>query len=142
MITPEAFRRRQLLEGVALVVIGIFIAAQSVYFNTQDTRQDDEDMAQRSCFEKKFRELSVALDARAELTERETAQNKALWLIYAEAAGLLKDDPTAELTPKDQSKFQRKLVAQLLEYRKVINEIERDRRRNPVPPYPVGVCGD
>jgi hypothetical protein len=106
---------------------------QSWYFNAQDRDQ-------RGCFEEKFSELSVALDARADLTEKETAQNKALWLIYANAAGLVKDDPTKPLKPADQERLQRELVKQLLEYKDTITTIERERQKNPLPPYPVGVC--
>ena len=133
MTTPERLRRRQRIEGSALIIIALLMLGQSWYFNA-------EDRDQRACIQQNFVELSRALDARADLTQRETSQNKALWLIYAEAAGLVKDDPTAELKPKDQARLQRELVAQLLEYKREITEIEQERRENPLPPYPVGVC--
>lgn len=135
MTTPENFRRRQLVEGAMLIVVGIAMILQGWYFA-------NEDRAQRVCVEDKFRELSVALESRADLTERETAQNKALWMIYARAAGLVQDKEEIKLTPKQQEKFNRELVNQLLEYKRVITSIERERQENPVPPYPVGVCGN
>lgn len=118
---------------MGLILVGVLMILQSWYFNA-------EDRDQRACFEEKFSELSVALNSRSDLTERETSQNKALWLIYADAAGLVRDDPTQELKPKDQARLQRELVAQLLEYKKTITEIEQERKENPLPPYPVGVC--
>lgn len=141
MTTSEVYQRRQLFNGIALVVIGLFIAGQSFYFNAQDRRQDAEARAQSACFQDKFRKLSEALEARAELTQRETAQNKKLWLIYADTAGIVRHNPTRDLSPEEQADLRRKLVAQLLVYKREIQKIERDRSRNPVPPYPAGLCG-
>jgi hypothetical protein len=132
-MTMTKKRSGQWLLGIFLVLMAVMTLGQAVYFNHEDQRQ-------RLCFQEKFGELSVALDARSELTERETDQNKELWLIYAEAAGLLKDDPTAELPPEEQRKLQIELVEKLLEYREEITKIERERERNPLPPYPIGVC--
>lgn len=133
MTTPEKLRRRQLVEGALLIAIGIGMLVQSAYFAGRDE-------AQNNCMSGSFRELSSALDARSDLNQRETSQNKALWLIYADAAGLVKDDPTKPLSKADQQRLQRQLVAQLLEYRRVIGQIERERQDNPVPPYPEGRC--
>jgi hypothetical protein len=116
-----------------LIVIGVLMLVQAWYFQA---RAND----QQECLADNFQELSVALDARAGITDRESEQNRALWGIYAEAAGLVKDDPTAELKPADQAKLQRELVAQLLEYDRVMGGIERERRENPLPPYPPGKC--
>jgi hypothetical protein len=135
MTTPERLKRRQLIEGAMLIVIGLAMLWQSWYF----AGQADE---QRQCLVDNFQELSVALDARGDLAERESAQNKALWSIYAEAAGLVRDDPTEELPPREQAKLQRRLVAQLLEYDRVMDDIADQRRSTPLPPYPAGQCGD
>lgn len=142
MTTPERLRRRQYIEGALLVVIGILMLVQSAYFHKVDQDQREVDVEQQQCLADNFQDLSVALDARSKLTSRETSQNKALWLIYAEAAGLLKDDPTGKLSKKDQNQLQIDLVHQLLEYRREITDIEKDRKAHPLPPYPVGQCND
>lgn len=134
MTTPENLKRRQLVEGALLIAVGLAMLWQGWYFA-------GEGREQRECLADNFQELSVALDARANLADRETAQNQALWGIYAEAAGLVRDDPTAELKPEDQAKLQRELVAQLLEYQDVMAGIREERRETPLPPYPAGVCG-
>lgn len=133
MTTPERLRRRQIIEGVLLILIGFAMLGQTWYFNEQDREQ-------RDCLGDNFAELTVTLTARADLAERESAATKRLWLINAEAAGLLKDDPTRPLTPQEQARLQAKLVDALLDYEKVINSVERSRREHPVPPYPVGEC--
>jgi hypothetical protein len=135
MTTPERLRRRQLVEGGLLIVIGILMLGQTFYFNAVDREQ-------RRCVTENFQELSVALDARAALVDRETSQNQALWSIYAEAAGLVNsdDDPSYELGPKEQHRLQEKLVEQLLVYEDAIEEIKAERKENPLPPYPVGEC--
>lgn len=133
MTTPENFKRRQLMEGAVLILLAIFTVVQSVYFTQQAGNQQD-------CIQRKFSELSVALDARSSLSNQETNQNKQLWLIYAHAAGLLKSGHTDKLKPKDQKALQAQLVDQLLEYKRVITKIEREREKHPVPPYPEGAC--
>lgn len=133
MTTPENLRRRQRIEGVIVILLAIFTVFQAVLFNI-------EDRAQRDCFESKFSDLSYALDARAGLAERESRATRDVLLVYAEAAGILKDDPTKELTPAQQEALQVKLVKTLLTYKSEIEDIQRERRDNPVPPYPVGIC--
>ena len=130
-MTTETSRRGL---GILLVLLAIGTLVQAIYF----AREDGE---QQRCLSQNFQELSVALDKRAELSSRETEQNQALWGIYAEAAGLIKDDPTAELKPADQKQLQIDLVKQLLEYQRVIEDIREERRKNPLPPYPLGACG-
>lgn len=149
MTSPERLRRRQRIEGVFLICLGAFIAAQSIYFNQKDSDQQD-------CLETNFVNLSVALNVRADLAQDETAVRKRvdkaeseIWDTYARAAGLLRDDPTAELPPAKQEQLQIDLVDALLNYQAVseqaedaIVKIQLDRTRNPVPPYPVGTCSD
>lgn len=132
MTTPERLRRRQMFEGAALIAVGVLMLVQAFYFQGQADRQ-------RQCLADNFSELSVALSVRGNLAERETAQNRQLWGIYAQAAGLLKH-PEDELTPAQQRRFQVKLVDQLAEYQRVIRGIEHRRRETPLPPFPAGVC--
>lgn len=136
MTTPERLKRRQLIEGAALIAIGVLMILQSWYFNAVDRDQ-------RKCLADNFQDLSVALDVRADITDRETSQNKALWGLYAEAAGIIKESgkPVGEaLTERQKAQLNERLVDQLLEYQREMDDIERDRRRNPLPPYPVGAC--
>lgn len=134
MTTPERLRRRQHIEAALIIVIGLLMVVQAIYFNSKD-------VGQQECVQENFIDLSHALDARSSLTSRETALNKDLWLVQAQAAGLLKD-PEGELTPKQQAEFQKKYVRLLLEYEKEITEIEQQRRDNPLPPYPAGTCSE
>jgi len=133
MTTPERLKRRQLIEGAVLILLAVFTVLQGIYFNL-------EDRSQRACFEEKFTELSKVSKLRSELAERETAATSNVLRVYAKAAGLVKDDPTQELKPKDEARLQRELVAALLSYQDEITAIENSREKNPVPPYPIGVC--
>lgn len=133
MTTPERFRRRQIVEGVILILLAIFSVGQTVAFQNEDSDQ-------RECVEDKFRELTVALDARSDLAGRESRASQNVWDVYARAAGLLKDDPTEELPPAEQEQLQRDLVAALLDYQDTMNDVRRQRAETPYPPYPVGIC--
>lgn len=154
MTTPERLRRRQRIEGTILILLAIFTALQAVYFSLE--RQEDRRETD-NCISKKFYALSVALDERSKLTaqetvlaQRESEQNRALWGLYAEAAGIIDKSgksPQDALTPEQIADLNERLVAQLLEYRDVMNEtvdereqILADRKKNPLPPYPVGTC--
>lgn len=94
----------------------------------------------QSCFQGKFAALSSTYEARASLAEQETSQNKALWLIYAEAAGAIKDPKHPKLSLQDQQRLNEKLIKQLLIYKQKIGEIEKQREQHPVPPFPSGTC--
>ena len=115
MTTPERLRRRQRIEGVLLVVIGLLMLLQSVLFNAQDQRQ-------RECLEDNFTALSNALEVRSELVSRETEAAKRVNL--------------AELTASTDQE----VVEELELYKTEIEEIQRIREENPVPPYPSGEC--
>ena len=136
MTTPERLRRRQVIEGGLLILLGVAMLVQSLYFSL-------EDRAQRRCIAENFSELSGALDARSSLAERETTQNQALWGIYAEAAGIINKSgkpPEEALTEKQQADLNSRLIKQLLEYQTEMEDIKQDRKRNPLPPYPPGTC--
>lgn len=122
--------RRQALQFVVIILI---IAMLGVYFNVQMKRQQE-------CFEGKLAEATDTSSQRATLNEQESAQNRALWDIYAEAAGLIKDPANPELDQKDQERLNAELVAQLLEYQRVVGGIEKKREKLPVEPYEAGSC--
>lgn len=147
MTTPERLKRRQIREGFVLILLAIFTVVQAIYFNLEDRQQ-------RDCVADKFSELTTSLERRSELVEtatdldaQESAAIRRIWMTYAEAAGLVKEDPTEELKPKDKARLQRELVANLLAYEKISKQVaedrrqlQRDQRQNPVPPFPVGSC--
>lgn len=127
--TSKQQSRRMFAQGLVLIVI---IAALGIYFQVQTVRQ-------RECFEQQLSELSRNYDARAALNERETALNKKLWLIQAEAAALASDDsPT--LTPEEAKEFQGKLIDALVDYQKQIGDIEDARDKLPPETYQPGSC--
>lgn len=122
MTTPEALRnrqmrllRRQRIEGALLVVIGIAMLLQSVYFSGRDDRQ-------RECLAANFRDLSAALEVRAKLTNRETEAARRVNL--------------AELRSKTEAEF----VDELRRYERAVKAIQSEREEHPLPPYPPGRC--
>jgi hypothetical protein len=133
MTTPEKLRRRQRIEGVVVILLAIFTVVQGVAFSL-------EDRDQQRCVEEKFGELSVALDARADLTERETEATRRVWRVYAKAAGLASQDSSNELSPEQENRLRAELVAALLNYQDEARAIQAERKENPLPPYPIGSC--
>jgi hypothetical protein len=124
-----------MVEGTILILLGIFTVLQALYFSV-------EDRDQRECFESKFNELSRVVQIRGGLAERETSATSGVLDVYAEAAGLVKDDPTKPLKPEDQEQLQRDLVKALLRYQDEINAVQKVRDENQIPPYPVGICSE
>ena len=121
---------RRIVQGLAIVLAIILLSA---YFNVRLGQQ-------QACFERRLQESSAIGAKRSALVEEETAQNKALWLIFAEAAGLLKNDPTKPLSKADQDRLNTELVKQLLQYKSKITRIESEREQLPVEPYRPGSC--
>lgn len=134
--------------GVIVLTLATFTIVKSIADDRQSTRQ-------QACFELNFSQLSTALNKRADLTKRETAQavrvdkaEQRIWDIYAKAAGVLEDKPRgAELNEQRQKQIQEDLIAALLHYQGIANSasakitrIQTKRAENPVPPYPKGTC--
>lgn len=115
MTTPERLKRRQLIEGAMLIVIGLLMIVQSWYFNGQGREQ-------RECLAENFAALSEALEVRSELTDRETAAARRF--------------NTAELRVDSDEEY----LAELQRYSDEIDAVRRERKENPLPPYPVGEC--
>lgn len=131
-MTPRD-RRFVRIVGFGLIVLAIVTALQALAINRTANEQ-------RACLSDNFRSLTETLTKRAELSTQETEASKRVWLVYAEAAGLLRDDPTEPLPPDDAERLQRELVDSLIDYEATINAVARERRDNPVPPYPEGEC--
>lgn len=133
MTTPERLKRRQMTEGIVLILLALLTTGQAIYFSQQGD-------AQQSCVERKFGQLSSALNLRAELADKETKAEHGIWFVYAQAAGAVKDPKKAKLSPKDQQKFNEQLIKALIHYNEVITKLQKQRREHPLPPYPVGAC--
>lgn len=103
MTTPERLKRRQLIEGAMLIVIGLLMIAQSWYFNAQGREQ-------RECLQRNFTALSEALDVRSALTDRETAAAQRL--------------NTAELRVTSDAEY----LAELQRYSDEIDAVRRERK--------------
>lgn len=134
MTTPERLRRRQRAEGAILILLAIFTVLQAIYFNEQDQRQ-------RQCIHTEVANLSESLNARAELVRKESEASQRNWLVYAEAAGLIKDPAHPKLDKADQERLNKELVAALLNYKKVIAEVQKEREENPIPVVDDTDCG-
>lgn len=115
MTTPERLRRRQRIEGSLLVLIGLLVLLQSLWFNTEDRQQ-------RRCLEENFSDLSVALEARAKLTQQDTESTRRVILAASTAHS------------------RGKLRAALDRYVREQTAIQQERRAHPLPPYPPGTC--
>lgn len=115
MTTPERLRRRQRIEGTFVIVLAVLMILGGLYFNA-------EDAAQRACINDSFRELSRVQGIRADLIERESNANQRVNL--------------AEFKVSTEAEF----LAEGARYERVMNKIQAERERNPVPPYPAGEC--
>lgn len=115
MVTPERFRRRQRIEGVALLILGVLTIILAIYFRAQDT-------AQRECVADKFSELARVLQIRGDLQQRDANSQARVILRVAKA-----DDPSEVRSALDL-------------YVSEQADIEAERARHPVPPFPAGSC--
>lgn len=137
------------LIATVMFALAIFSVGQAVYFSAQDNQQQD-------CFAGKIDDIVDNLQTRSKLATKDsalTAESQALdrglWLIYADAAGLLKDDPTSELSPEEQEKLQIALVEGLVNYQEKTQDIAAQREQlaeqrasTPIPDFPTGECTD
>lgn len=115
MITPEKQRRRERMLGAGMVVLGLGIAYNSHHIE----KQGDEF---QECITQQVQALTTAMDARANLNEAESAATRRVILTVA--------------TSSSRDEFREALAA----YVRVQDEIEKQRRDNPVPAFPDGRC--
>lgn len=115
MTTPENFRRRQRVEGTALIVLGLWIA-----FWTYHSSERDEDIVQ--CLENKVTALGATSSARGGLVELETEATRKV------------------IQGSNEVKSQREFDQLIKDFNASIRSIQQIRKATPVPPYPAGSC--
>jgi hypothetical protein len=120
-------RRRELLIGIVVMLLATFTVAQSIYFQT---RQD----AAQACVERKFGELSEVLSARAAFSAQESDATKAVIESFVNAAAAQSG------TQVEIRKARAVIIKKLQAYDRTSKRIDRLRKENPVPDYPVGTC--
>lgn len=130
MTTPERLRRRQLIEGIIVLLLAIFTTLQALYFSQQDREQ-------RDCLSETVKEITEVQRVRANLNERESEASK---LILLNAAALL--NPKQPFTTKEQEEAQGKLADAFTNYQKEVAAVKKLREENPTPTYPEGRCDD
>jgi hypothetical protein len=161
MTTPERQRKRQIrifwiqvLEGLLILAIGIAMLIQSSIYNDRDEKQNDaiagnvqqladtqDDIIEvQECLAQVVSTITGVNRVRSGLVEDESKATRRVLLVFAEAAGLVREDPTQPLTPEDQDRLNVKLVKALLAYKRVTATVERERQANPVPDLDVDVC--
>lgn len=122
MTTPERLRRRQRIEGAGLLLLGIFIAAQSWYFDNRDEDNDRRLESVVSCMADNFTKFSVSINARGNLSQRDS-------------------DAVAELlSTVAAAKTSEQVADALQKYDTKRRAIAKDRRENPLPKFPTGRC--
>lgn len=129
MTTPEKFRRRQRLEGIALLILALAVSVSVYYFD----HQDDE---QRACVAENFSDLASTLAVRGDLSTKEARADQ----IESSATRQLFDDAFAA---SDEADF----LAAYTRYQAGLAKADRKRARvaevraaNPFPAFPEGSC--
>lgn len=115
MTTPERLRRRQLIEGTILIILGILMILQAWYFHHND-------IIQKKCLAAQITAVTKSYTARAVITQRDS---EAKTKVIREVA---------------MSKTGPEVRAALDEFIRTQNQIDTDRRNHPVPPFPPGTC--
>lgn len=141
MTSPDR-RRRQLTLGLVIVLFAILSIGQAYLDQRDEARQDKSDRDLVRCVEKKFRDLSEALDARSD-------SNKKISSLETRKSDLTTDVMLAfsEAAEHPEANNQADLISALLKYKDDIGTINArlrdavdEREKTPLPPYPVGAC--
>lgn len=106
-----------------LQVLGVVVLILAIATVTLDFRYRAQARDIQRCFHQSFTVLTDILELRGELQERESAAAQELNLV--ELRGVDSDE---------------EYLAALRKYERITNEIQRERKENPVPPYPEGTC--
>lgn len=121
MTTPERLRRRQRIEGTALVLFALFSTATMFYL---DSRNDDEIEQQRECLVQVTSDLIAVIESGREASLTEQTGDRHLIL------GALSGKIT---TPEE-------VALAMKRYRHHVDEAKHLRRSAPIPPDPAKVC--
>ena len=115
MTTPERLRRRQRIEGTALLILGVFTIFLAIYFNAQDREQ-------RECFRQAIQEQSERNAPRAEAVEMESATFRAIFDRAFDGVG-------PREAKRLEARFDRRLA-----------KVDQLREENPVRPLEEDFC--
>lgn len=115
MTTPERFRRRQRIEALAVVIVGLFSVWSGWHFDQQQKDQQD-------CIERKFSEFTTTLKLRGNLTTQQLNQFKNLI-----------DGALESTTPQDFEPVKK-------QYNRTSARIARIKANHPIQAYPNGAC--
>lgn len=133
MTTPERLKRRQTILASLVIVMGLTLILQSLYFRDQDVKQ-------RDCLSTTMEQLTDSLEARSVGIENETRATHRIWKVYTQAAKDLRRTGAKQLPQSQKDRLQGRLIEALLHYDAVVNRVQQEREKNPIPPYPEGTC--
>ena len=143
MTTPERLRRRQRIEGVFLIIVGLAVVVSSLYFRHQDQQQ-------RSCLTSTVGGIVDALNARGEIATRQAQvakresnvarlESNATRRLFRE--GFAAEDQAALFAAYGQYRITLSVVdAKRERIDEKRAQIEEDRAKNPYPDFPAGTC--
>lgn len=144
MTTPEKFRRRQRIEGVLLVVLGLFTVGYVLYDSHEAHRRDD-------CVAEAFHDFSTSLSVRSDLTVKtdrlqlraEKLQDQAIFInkrvVEDVSAAQDQDDVAAAFVRFNRADDHVDALSDQLDKR--IARVTTKRVKTSIPPFPSGKCG-
>jgi hypothetical protein len=115
MTTPEAFKRRQLIEGALLGVLGLFVIGQAVV-------SDQRDEATLECLTHIIDASNEATSARAELIEQDSENTR------------------EAITGVATSRNPQQVTRVLAKYVREQTKIQKEREKHPAPQTPTSRC--
>lgn len=115
MTTPQRLKRRQMIEGTALLILGVFTILMTMYFRAQD-------MEQRECVASQIQAIGNTLTKRGNLLEDESDATRQ---VIREA-----------LTAQDREALEQARDTYFLE----LGRIDAAREKTKIPPFPPGTC--
>lgn len=118
MTTPQRLRRRQRIEGTALLIVGVLFAT-ATYVNE---KRDD---SQEKCLTDQITKITTAIDARGKLNAANTQATRDVILGVAKST---------------KSKDYSGIESVLNEYVITTERTEARRQATKIPPFPNGKC--
>lgn len=129
MTTPERLRRRQRIEGLILIAIGVFSLLQFNYFHGQDDKQ-------RACLADVVREQNEVLTLRGDLSKQDSDINAdesaATRTLIVKVFAATDSEGARAAFAEAQHKWAD------IDARR--DEVTAARRANPIPDLPAGTC--